>query len=83
MTLTYHTYDGTRERLYVNGVENPTTLVQGRVLDNWDLNDPLTLGNEGSGERLWAGIMRLMAVYARALTPAEIQQNFDVGSRGQ
>ncbi|MDA0739727.1 MAG: Ig-like domain-containing protein, partial [Nitrospirae bacterium] len=78
-----HTYDGTTERVYVNGVENPTTLVLSGVLSNWDPNDPLTLGNEGSGDRPWAGTMRLMAVYDRTLTPAEIQQNFNAGSTGQ
>ena len=78
-----HTYDGTTERLYVNGVENPTTLARTGVFSNWDVADPLTLGNERTGDRPWAGTMRLMAVYDRALTPAEIQQNFDAGSTGQ
>jgi len=78
-----HTYDGTTERVYVNGVENPTTVAISGVLSNWDASDPLTLGNEGSGNRPWAGTMRLMAMYDRALTQAEIQQNFDAGASGQ
>ncbi|MDA0739643.1 MAG: Ig-like domain-containing protein, partial [Nitrospirae bacterium] len=75
-----HTYDGTTERLYVNGVENLTTILSSGVLSNWDATDPLTLGNEGSGDRPWAGTMRMMAMYDRALTPTEVQQNFAAGS---
>ena len=37
------------------------------------------LGNEVSGDRQWQGVIRLVAIHNRVLTPAQIQQNFDVG----
>ena len=37
------------------------------------------LGNEVSGNRNWTGVIRLVAVFNRALTPPQIQQNFDAG----
>jgi hypothetical protein len=37
------------------------------------------LGNEASNDRLWQGTLRLVAIYNRALTQAQIQQNFDAG----
>ena len=37
------------------------------------------LGNEVSNNRMWNGVIRLVAVHNRALTPAQIQQNFDAG----
>ncbi len=37
------------------------------------------LGNEVSSDRDWMGVIRLVAVYNRALTPAQIQQNFEAG----
>ena len=37
------------------------------------------LGNEVSGNRQWQGVVRLVAIHNRALTQAQIQQNFDAG----
>ncbi len=37
------------------------------------------LGNETSTNRQWEGVLRLVAIHNRALTPAQIQQNFAAG----
>ena len=37
------------------------------------------LGNEVSGNRNWMGVIRLVAVFNRALTPEQVEQNFDAG----
>ena len=78
-----HVYDGTTEVLYVNGVEQPETVVKSGGYSNWDVTDPFTLGNEGNGNRPWAGTLRMMAAYDRPLSPSEVQQNFEVGALGQ
>src|SRR5690606_10340237 len=39
----------------------------------------LVLGNDPSGQRQWKGVLRLVAVHNRALTLAQIQQNFAAG----
>ncbi|MDA1305564.1 MAG: Ig-like domain-containing protein, partial [Nitrospirae bacterium] len=77
-----HIFDGTTERVYVNGVENPTTVALSGTYSTWDGTDPLTLGNEGDGTRPWGGTMRMMAAYDRALSLAEVHQNFTSGPPG-
>ena len=37
------------------------------------------LGNETSTNRQWEGVLRMVAIHNRALTPTQIQQNFDAG----
>jgi len=82
VTHLVHTYDGISERLYVNGVQHPTTVVQPGTYSNWDVTDNFNIGNEGSSNRPWSGTIYLVAVYNRALTEAEIQQNFVAGPAG-
>ena len=69
-------------RLYVDGVQVAERLVGG-ALDNWAENMPLALGNEPgaeSDERAWLGTLHLVALYSRALTPEEIEQNHLFGA---
>ena len=51
----------------------------GGTITNWDTSYAFVLGNEVSGNRMWNGVIRLVAIHNRALTPAQIQQNFDAG----
>ena len=51
----------------------------GGTLTSWDNSYAFVLGNEVSSNRMWNGVIRLVAVHNRALTPAQIQQNFDAG----
>ena len=69
--------DGTA-RLYVNGVERLTDLVEGDF-STWDTGYRLALANELTEDRTWLGEYYLVAVYERALSPAEIQQNLAAG----
>lgn len=75
-----HVFDGSQERLYVDGVQHPTTVNDAGNLSNWDDARVLSLGNTPTLERIWSGDMRTVAIYDRALTPAEIAQNHGEGA---
>ena len=67
-------------RIYVNGeYTGDLDTVAGGNLSGWDDTFALVLGNEASGDRLWQGKLRLVAIHNRALTAAQIRQNFEVG----
>jgi hypothetical protein len=83
VVLTYDPING--RRIYVNGIDtnldanpNPDDTIPGN-LNNWDSSFAFVLGNEVSGDRQWQGVIRLVAVHNRALTPEQINQNFAVG----
>ena len=65
-------------RLYVDGVEIATESIGG-LLDNWDPNFAFALGSELSSERPFLGLYDLVAIYDAALSPDEVQQNFNLG----
>ncbi len=65
-------------RLYVDGVSVRTVDVAGTLL-NWDLTYPLSIANEVSMNRPWYGDLHLVALYGRALSSAEITQNYAAG----
>ena len=48
---------------------------------NWDAAFGFTIGNEYEDQsgNLWQGTYRMVAVHNRALTEAQVQQNFDAG----
>ena len=48
-------------------------------LSDWDDTFAFVLGNEVSGDRQFQGVFRLVAVYNRVLTDAQIQTNFTAG----
>ncbi|MCU7936597.1 MAG: LamG domain-containing protein [Candidatus Thiodiazotropha sp. (ex Dulcina madagascariensis)] len=75
------TFDPTNgRRLYVNGVftDDQDETAPGN-LNDWDDSYALVLGNEASSDRPWQGKIRLLAIHNRALTPEQIQQNFEAG----
>ena len=72
--------DGT-VTIYLDG-ESVRTGKAGGTLANWDASYRLALANELADRRPWHGEYRLVAVYHRALSAAEIRRNF-VTSRGQ
>lgn len=78
VVMTYDPVAG--RRIYVNGVytEDPDPATGG-TLGDWDDTFALVLGNEPSGDRQWQGVLRLAAIHNRALTPEQVQQNFDAG----
>src|SRR6185503_6180377 len=78
LVMTYSPVEG--RRFYVNGVYTGDVDAQGGgSLADWDDTFALVLGNETSTNRQWEGVMRLVAIHNRVLTPAQIQQNFDAG----
>ncbi|MEO7387819.1 MAG: LamG domain-containing protein, partial [Gammaproteobacteria bacterium] len=78
VVMTYDPVAG--RRIYVNGVytEDPDPAAGG-TLGDWDDTFALVLGNEPSGDRQWQGVLRMTAIHNRALTPEQVQQNFDAG----
>lgn len=78
VVATYSPVDG--RKIYVNGslVTLPDPVPTTSMAD-WQDTFALVLGNEASGNGLWQGTLRLVAVHNRELTPAQIVQNFDVG----
>ncbi len=78
VVATYDPVNG--RRLYVNGVfTDDLDPVPGGTLADWDDTFAFVLGNEVSGDRQWMGVIRLVAIHNRVLTPEQILQNFAVG----
>lgn len=67
-------------RLYVNGnYTGDADAEKGGDVSSWDNTFAFLLGNDPSGSRKWAGVVKFAAVYDRALTLAQVQQNFAAG----
>ncbi|MCP4392224.1 MAG: LamG domain-containing protein [Gammaproteobacteria bacterium] len=80
VVVNYDPFNG--RSIYVNGqLINVTDPVAGAttISNVWDDTFAFILGNEISGQRPWMGQIKMVAMHNRALTPAQIQQNFDVG----
>ena len=78
VVATYSPVDG--RKIYVNGqlVSDPDPIAPGTLVD-WQDTFAFVLGNEASGDQVWEGTLRMVAVHNRELTQPQIQQNFDVG----
>ena len=74
-------YDPVNGRsLYVNGVRiDVPDDVGGGSIGDWDDTYAFVLGNEVSGDGLFEGTFRLVAIHNRVLTEAQVLQNFDAG----
>jgi hypothetical protein len=78
VVLTYDPVNG--QKLYINGVyTGDVDPSKGGSLANWDSTFALVLGNEVTGQRQWQGVIKFVAIHNRALTAAQIQQNFAAG----
>ena len=80
VVITYDAFRG--RRIYVDGswTDDVDEVQPPGRLWNWDRNFAFALGNDPNGEdRQWEGQVRLVAIYDRALTDAQIRQNFDAG----
>ncbi|HEY8052190.1 MAG: LamG domain-containing protein [Steroidobacterales bacterium] len=78
IVLTYDPVNG--QKLYVNGVfTGDMDPSKGGTFANWDSTFALVLGNETTGQRPWLGDIKFVAIHNRALTAAQIQQNFAAG----
>lgn len=78
VVATYHPTDG--RRIYVNGaLVSSADPVPGGTFIDWQNTFALVLGSEVGGQGSFDGTIRLAAIHRRALTPAQVTQNFDVG----
>jgi hypothetical protein len=78
VVLTYDPVNG--QKIYVNGnFTGDADPAKGGSLANWDSTFALVLGNETTGQRQWLGVIKFVAIHNRALTSAQIQQNFAAG----
>jgi concanavalin A-like lectin/glucanase superfamily protein len=78
VVLTYDAVNG--QQIYVNGTyTGDADPGKGGTLGNWDSTFALVLGNETTGHRQWQGVIKFAAIHSRALTAAQVQQNFAAG----
>lgn len=67
-------------RIFVNGMlVSAGDPVPGGLLSEWDNTFALAIGSEVDNSNRWAGTVRLLAVHNRALSEAQILQNYEVG----
>lgn len=80
MTQVVYTRDrGGVAQIYVNGRSISRGSVKGGMA-GWNPGYHLALANELSGDRPWLGTYHLVAIYARALPPNEVERNFQAGA---
>ena len=78
VVLTYDAVNG--RQIFVNGVNvGGPDPQKGGSISNWDSTFAFVLGNEVSSDRSWQGLIKFVAIHSRALTPAQIVQNFNAG----
>jgi hypothetical protein len=78
VVATYSAVDG--RRIYVNGeLRSQADPAPAGLFTDWNDTFALVLGNEVSNDRTWQGVIRMVAIHNRALTGAQIAQNFDAG----
>lgn len=78
VVVTFDPVEG--RRIYVNGVfTGDVDGAGGGLLNNWNESFAVVLGNSTAGTNPWAGAVRMVALHNRALSPAQVVQNFDVG----
>src|ERR1700719_1875550 len=78
VVLTYDPVNG--RQIYVNGVNaNVPDPQKGGTISNWDNTFALVLGNEVSDDRSWQGLIKFVAIHSRAMSGAQVLQNFNAG----
>jgi hypothetical protein len=78
VVLTYDPVNG--QKIFVNGVDTGTVdSAKGGSLASWDNTFALVLGAETTGKEQWLGVIRFVAIHSRALTAAQVMQNYNAG----
>ncbi len=78
IVMTYDAING--RQIYVNGnLVASGDAQKGGDFSAWDNTFALVLGNEISNNHTFNGTLRLVAIYNRALTPAQVQLNYNAG----
>jgi len=66
-------YDGTNASMYINGV-----LVSGPTVKGWNtVASSAQIGRQTNGGEYWNGNISQVSIYNRALTAAEVRQNYN------
>ncbi len=65
-------------KIFVDGKPVVSAVVAG-AFNNWSDDFRLCVANELTGDRPWLGDLHLVAIYARALTSGDVEQNFAAG----
>ena len=74
------TFDAqTGRKVYING---QLSIEENLNTDSlaWQDDQLLVLGNEVTDNRLWQGVLKLVAIHNKALSGVEVKQNFDAGT---
>jgi Concanavalin A-like lectin/glucanases superfamily len=78
VVLTYDPVNG--QKIFVNGVDTGAVdPAMGGSLASWDNTFALVLGAETTGKEQWLGVIRFVAIHSRALTAAQVLQNYNAG----
>ena len=67
-------------KLYVNGMVSAQETAPATL--GWTNDQLFVIGNEVTNDRLWKGTFELVAIHKKALSAAEVQQNFAAGPGG-
>ncbi len=77
--LTYDQMHG--RRIYVDGVfTDDVDPVPAGLLIGWDPTFNFAIGREPTNNRTWRGVVKSVAIFRSALTPAQILQNYLAGA---
>ena len=78
VVMTYDPVGG--RKLYVNGkLTQPADALGGGSLADWDDSFAFVLGSDTGGMHGWQGVVRFAAIHNRALTAAQVVQNYNAG----
>ncbi|MAT53783.1 MAG: hypothetical protein CMN32_04835 [Saprospirales bacterium] len=78
VVYTWDANSGT-EKLYVDGIEKYSGTRSGNI-SNWDDTYKLAFGNELTQDRTWLGDIHSVAFYNKAISAAEVLQNYQAGA---
>ena len=65
-------------KIYINGSLANSGSVTGDF-SNWSSNYKFGIGDEFNSDKTWEGLFYLSAIYSRALSASEVQQNYSIG----
>lgn len=77
VVMTYSAIEG--RKIYVNGLLKISETNNAATLNNWDSNFTFAIGNETTNNRLFMGVVQLVAIHKRALSLDQVTQNFEAG----
>ncbi len=77
VVMTFSQTEG--RKIFVNGVIKSVESNSANTLTSWDASHTFAVGNETTNNRLFMGVVQLVAIYKTALTPDQVMQNFDAG----